>query len=108
MSPDVGGVETKGFLAATKAASEPELLEKELAGYRHGLSNKVEGIESSRVGVVGNGGADPGYQCVSLYDRAKHRIACFLLSPNVHFLSNFLVDEGKGDIGGFLDGTVRR
>ena len=103
MSPDVGGVETKGFLAATRAASEPELLEKERAGYRHGLSNKVEGIESSRVGVVGNGGADPGYQCVRLYNRAKHFVAGPLLCPYVHFLAIFLIHKCEGDIGGISE-----
>jgi hypothetical protein len=33
VGPNVGGVETKGFLAAARAASEPELLEKVLAQY---------------------------------------------------------------------------
>jgi hypothetical protein len=41
VGPDVSGVETKGFLAAARAASEPELLEKILARDRDGLANNV-------------------------------------------------------------------
>jgi hypothetical protein len=45
---------------------------------------------------------------VSLYDRAKHRIACFLLSPNVHLLAILLINECKGDVGGVVDGAGGR
>jgi hypothetical protein len=91
--------ETKGFLASARAASESELLKQVLAGDGDGFASKVEGVESGRIGVIGNSTTDPGYQCVRLDNRAKHRIAGSLLSPNLHFLAIFLVHESESDIG---------
>ncbi len=108
MSPDVGWVETKGFVSSTEAAGRTDLYEEKGAGDAESFSSDVDGVDSCLWVVTGDGLVDSRDQRVETLDGAHDRVDCASLRPEVHLGPILLIDKRHRHVFGRCKSAIWR